>query len=357
MTRPRLRDLGITIGVMPTGIHNAITDVPGVRVGHSTIIADEPRIARTGVTVIFPRDEGVWDNHAFAGFHVLNGNGDFTGTHWIEESGLLTSPIAITNTHQVGIVRDTLVKYLAGQHGVHEWVMPLVGETYDGWLNDINAFHVQPEHVLEAIANASSGAVAEGCVGGGTGMICYDFKGGIGTSSRLVDTPSGRFTVGALVQANHGNRELFRVSGVPVGIEIPTSEVPSGWDEPLQPNSIIVVVATDAPLLPGQCKRIAQRVTIGLARTGCVGHNGSGDLFLAFSTGNNVPNSLTAPHDVKMFPNPHMNELFDGVAEAVEESVINALVAADTTHGFKGHTAYALPHDRLQAAMARYAPR
>lgn len=357
MTRPRLRDLGISIGVLPTGAYNAITDVAGVRVGHSTIIHDEPRIARTGVTVIFPREEGVWDNHAFAGFHVLNGNGDFTGTHWVEESGLLTAPIAITNTHQVGIVRDTIVKFSAEQHGVHEWVMPLVAETYDGWLNDINAFHVQPEHVLAAIANASSGPVGEGCVGGGTGMICYDFKGGIGTSSRLVDTPSGRFTVGALVQANHGNRELFRVSGVPVGIEIPTTDIPSGWDEPLQPNSIIVVVATDAPLLPGQCKRMAQRVTIGLARTGCVGHNGSGDLFLAFSTGNNVPNLLDAPHDVKMFPNPHMNYLFDGVAEAVEEAVINALVAADTTVGFKGRTAYALPHDRLQAAMARYARR
>ncbi|MCA0456357.1 MAG: P1 family peptidase [Chloroflexi bacterium] len=357
MSRPRLRDLGITIGVMPTGTYNAITDVPGVRVGHTTIIADEPRIARTGVTVIFPREEGVWDNHAFAGFHVLNGNGDFTGTHWIEESGLLTSPIAITNTHQVGIVRDTLVQYLTEQHGVHDWVMPLVAETYDGWLNDINAFHVKPEHVLAAVANASSGPVTEGCVGGGTGMICYDFKGGIGTSSRLVDTPSGRFTVGALVQANHGNRELFRVNGVPVGLEIPTTDIPSGWDEPLQPNSIIVIVATDAPLLPGQCKRMAQRVTIGLARTGCVGHNGSGDLFLAFSTGNNVPNLLDAPHDVKMFPNPHMNYLFDGVAEAVEEAVINALVGAETTVGFKGRTAHALPHDRLQAAMARYAPR
>ncbi len=354
MVRPRLRDLGINIGVMPTGQYNAITDVPGVRVGHATIIADEPRIARTGVTVIFPREENIWDNHAFAGFHVLNGNGDFTGTHWIEESGLLTSPIAITNTHQVGIVRDTLVAYSTENESVHEWVMPLVAETYDGWLNDINAFHVKPEHVRSAIANASSGPVAEGCVGGGTGMICYDFKGGIGTSSRLVDTPSGRFTVGALVQANHGNRELFRVDGVPVGREIPTTEIPSGWDEAQEPNSIIVILATDAPLLPGQCKRMAQRVTIGLARTGCVGHNGSGDLFLAFSTGNDIPNHLKAPVSVKMMPNPHMNWLFDGVAEAVEEAVINALVAADTTVGLKGRIAYALPHDRLQAVMQRY---
>src|SRR5690349_8899768 len=232
MTRARLRDLGIIIGNHPTGEFNAITDVAGVRVGHSTLIYDEPRIARTGVTVIMPREEAAWDNQLFAGFHVLNGNGDFTGTHWIDESGLLTTPIAITNTHQVGIVRDTLVRYSVEQHGAHEWVMPMVAETYDGWLNDINAFHVQPEHVMSAVANARSGPVEEGCVGGGTGMICYDFKGGIGTASRLVDTPSGQYTIGALVQANHGDRDLFRVDGVPVGREIPSSVVPSSWDEP-----------------------------------------------------------------------------------------------------------------------------
>lgn len=356
VAKPRLRDLGVNIGVIPTGQYNAITDVAGVRVGHTTIIADEPRIARTGVTVIFPREEPIWDHHCFAGFHVLNGNGDFTGTHWIDESGLLTTPIAITNTHQVGIVRDTLVRYSVEQHGAHEWVMPLVAETYDGWLNDINAFHVQPEHVMSAVANARSGPVEEGCVGGGTGMICYDFKGGIGTASRLVDTPSGRYTIGALVQANHGDRELFRVDGVPVGREIPSSVIPSSWDEPQQPGSIIVILATDAPLLPGQCRRLAQRVTIGLARTGSVGHNGSGDLFLAFTTGNLIRNNLQAPIEVKMMPYPHMNWLFDGVAEAVEEAVINALVAADTTVGVRGHKAYALPHDLLQAAMQRYKP-
>lgn len=354
MQRARLRDLGITIGLLPTGQHNAITDVPGVSVGHCTIIHDEPRVARTGVTVIFPREEPIWFDHAFAGFHVLNGNGDFTGTHWIEESGLLTTPIAITNTHQVGIVRDTLVRDSTERHGVHEWVMPLVAETYDGWLNDINAFHVTPEHVYEAIADARSGQVAEGCVGGGTGMICYDFKGGIGTASRLVDTPSGHFTIGALVQANHGDRQQFRVDGVPVGRELSYEVIPSPWDQPQQAGSIIVILATDAPLLPGQCRRLAQRATIGLARTGCVGHNGSGDLFLAFSTAAHIPHHHGQPHEVKMLPPPHMNPLFDGVAEAVEEAVINALTAAETTTGYQGHAAHALPLDRLVEVMRKY---
>lgn len=354
MGRARLRDLGITIGTIPTGKHNAITDVPGVRVGHSTIIHDDPRIARTGVTVIFPRAEPIWDNHAFAGFHVLNGNGDFTGTHWIDEAGLLTTPIAITNTNQVGLVRDVLVEYSAHEHGVEEWVMPLVAETFDGWLNDINGFHVKREHVYEAIAKASDGPVEEGCVGGGTGMICYEFKGGIGTSSRLVTTPSGQFTVGVLVQANHGDRTLFRVDGVPVGRELHSGVVPVPAEPPKQAGSIIVIVATDAPLLPGQCRRLAQRATIGLARTGCVGHNGSGDLFLAYSTGNTVPYEHHEPYDVQMLPQPQMNPLFDGVAEATEEAVINALTAAETMVGYKGRTVHALPLDELQMIMRKY---
>jgi D-aminopeptidase len=354
MRRARLRDLGITIGTKPAGKFNAITDVPGVRVGHCTVIHDEPRVARTGVTVIFPREEPIWFDHAFAGFHVLNGNGDFTGTHWIEEAGLLTTPIAMTNTHQVGLVRDTLVHYSTKQHGIHEWVMPLVAETYDGFLNDINAFHLKPEHVYAAIADAKSGAVAEGCVGGGTGMICYDFKGGIGTASRLVDTPSGRYTVGALVQANHGDRHLLRVEGVPVGRELNDDVVAPPWDRPRQSGSIIVILATDAPLLPGQCRRLAQRATIGLARTGCVGHNGSGDLFLAFSTANHIPHSDGQPHEIRMLPHSHMNPLFDGVAEAVEEAVINALTAAETTTGYQGHTVHALPLDDLVRVMRKY---
>ena len=355
MAKPRLRDLGIHMGVIPTGRYNAITDVAGVRVGHATLIADEPRMARTGVTVIFPREEPIWDHHCFAGFHVLNGNGDFTGTHWIDESGLLTTPIAITNTHQVGMVRDTLVRYSVEQFGAHEWVMPLVAETYDGWLNDINAFHVQPEHVLSAIANAHGGAVEEGCVGGGTGMICYDFKGGIGTASRLVDTPSGRYTVGALVQANHGDRALFRVDGVPVGREVPTSLIPSSWDEPEQPGSIIVILATDAPLLPGQCRRLAQRVTIGLARTGSVSGNGSGDLFLAFSTANQHAADPSEPtRTVATVPNDRMDPLFTATVQAVEEAIINALVANQSMTGRDNRRVDALPHDRIRALLGKY---
>ncbi|MEZ4667105.1 MAG: P1 family peptidase [Anaerolineae bacterium] len=355
MTRARLRDLGILIGKLPTGKYNAITDVPGIRVGHCTVVHDEPRVARTGVTIIFPRtDTTIWDDHCFAAFHVLNGNGDLTGTHWIEESGLLTAPIAITNTHQVGVVRDTIVKYSTEQHGVKDWVMPLVAETYDGHLNDINGFHVQPEHVLQAIADAKSGVVDEGCVGGGTGMICYDFKAGIGTSSRIVPTPCGQFTVGVLVQANHGDREQLRVNGVPVGKVINEKVVESPWYEPLQAGSIIIVVATDAPLIAGQCRRLAQRATIGLARTGAVGHNGSGDIFLAFSTGNHMPNHQKSLFDVKMLPQNQMNSLFDGVAEAVEEAIVNSLTAAETVTGYKDQTVYAIPLDLLKQTMDKY---
>jgi D-aminopeptidase len=354
MTRVRLRDLGIGIGTLPTGKYNAITDVAGVRVGHHTLIYDKPRIARTGVTIIMPREEAAWDNHCFAGFHVLNGNGDFTGTHWLEESGLLTTPIGLTNTHQVGLVRDTLVEY-EFQHKKEEYfALPLVAETYDGWLSDINGFHLKAEHVYQAIEHAASGVIDEGCVGGGTGMICYDFKGGIGTSSRVVNTHSGQFTVGALVQANHGDRSLFRVDGVPVGREIDFEHTPSSWDEPPAGSSIIVIIATDAPLLPMQCKRLAQRATIGLARTGCVGHNGSGDLFLAFATGNDVPAAHKKPYSVKMLPHVQMNTLFEATAEAVEEAVLNALTAAETTTGYKGRTAYALPLDELQRVIQKY---
>jgi D-aminopeptidase len=357
MARPRLRDLGITIGRMPTGPHNAITDVGDVLVGHCTVVYDEPRIARTGVTVIFPREEPIWYNHVFAGFHVLNGNGDFTGTHWLEESGQLTTPIGLTNTHEVGVVRDALVKYSAEEHGVRQWVLPLVAETFDGWLNDINAFHLTEDHVLQAIDHANSGPVAEGNVGGGTGMICYEFKGGIGTSSRVVTTPSGQYTIGALVQANHGVRDLFRVDGVPVGREISHEVIPAARRIPAIAGSIIVIIATDAPLLSMQCRRLAQRATIGLARTGCLGHNGSGDLFLAFSTGNALPPNQKTPFNIKMLPHDQMDPLFEGTAEAVEESVLNALVAAETMTGFQGRIAYGLPTDGLQQVMQRYARR
>ncbi|MBE0690542.1 MAG: P1 family peptidase, partial [Anaerolineae bacterium] len=277
MGRARLRNLGINIGVMPTGEYNAITDVPGVRVGHCTLIYDEPRVARTGVTVIQPRGGAVWDDQVFAGFHSFNGNGDFTGTHWLDESGLLTTPIALTNTHQVGVVRDALIAYEFEMRNVEDFALPLVAETYDGWLNDINAFHLKSEHVSCALENAATGPVEEGNVGGGTGMICHEFKGGVGSSSRIAETENGDYVVGAFVQSNYGRRHLLRVDGVPVGRELGYDRVPSARTAPVE-GSIIVILATDAPLLPTQCKRLAQRAVAGLARVGCIGHNGSGDL-------------------------------------------------------------------------------
>jgi D-aminopeptidase len=359
MNRQRLRDLGISIGKYPTVAHNAITDVPGVRVGHTTLIYDEPSIARTGVTVILPREEnvgGIGRDHAFAGFHSFNGNGEMTGIHWLNESGLLTSPIAITSTHYVGIAHQALVEYSA-KHGFAEtWSLPVVAETYDGFLNDCNTFHLKPAHVFEAIANATNGPVAEGCVGGGTGMICHDFKGGIGTSSRLVETKSGTFALGVLVQANYGDRDYLRADGVPIGKHIPEASAPiPDWDDMLRPpiagSSIIIVVATDAPLLPVQCKRLAQRATVGLARVGGNGTNGSGDLFLAFSTANHIPNNVGSPLDVKMLPHVQMNELFEATAEAVEEAILNALCMATTMTGLRGRTVHALPLDELVRVM------
>jgi len=266
MTRARLRDLGITIGNLPPGPHNAITDVPGIWVGHTTLIYDEPRLARTGVTVILPRQGDIWRNNAFAGYHTFNGTGELTGTHWLNESGLLCYPIGLTNSHQVGLVRDSFVAY-AKEHGYSDSsALAVAAETYDGWLNDIDAFHLTKAHVYQALTTAKSGPMAEGNVGGGTGMICHDFKGGIGTASRLVDSPSGRYVVGALVQANYGDRHQLRVDGVPVGQKIGPEQVPLPWEESPQGGSIIVIIATDAPLLPVQCKRLAQRATVGLAR-------------------------------------------------------------------------------------------
>jgi D-aminopeptidase len=349
MTRARLRDLGIAIGTLPTGSYNAITDVPGVWVGHCTLIYDEPRVARTGVTVIMPREGTIWEDNAFAGFHSFNGCGEMTGLPFIEEFGLLTSPIAIT-------------EYGVDKHGGFAFKLPVAAETYDGWLNDIDAFHLRAEHVHQALDSARGGPVAEGNVGGGTGMLCHDFKGGIGTSSRLVEAPGGRYTVGALVQTNYGDRSLFRVDGVPVGREIGPEHTPTPRGEPVAAQmpavqgSIIVVVATDAPLLPVQCKRLARRATVGLARVGGVGHNSSGDIFLAFATGNHLPAQLEAPLELKMLPHQFLNVFFDAVAEAVEEAILNALTAAETMTGFQGHTAHALPLDELQRVMAKYRP-
>ena len=354
MTRARLRDLGITIGGLPTGPYNAITDVPGIRVGHSTLIYDEPRVARTGVTVIVPREGDILVDQCYAGFHSFNGNGEMTGMHWLEESGLLGSPIAITNTHQVGVVRDALVEHEWARHPDVRWLLPVVAETYDGRLNDINAFHVTKEHVFAALAAAASGPVAEGNVGGGTGMICHEFKGGIGTASRVAGTGGAVYTVGVLVQANYGSRPDLRVDGVPIGRRIPVTSVPGVWTKPSTSGSIIVVVATDAPLLPTQCKRLAQRATVGLSRVGGYGHNGSGDLFLAFSTGNHVPREADDPVAVRMLPNHRMDALFRATAEAVEESILNALTAAETMTGYEGRTVYALPLDQLEEMMRRH---
>ena len=304
----RARDHGIVIGRLRPGPFNAITDVTGVRVGHTTLIrGDGPRVVgegpvRTGVTVIVPHDGDPFVEPVFAGCHRLNGNGELTGLEWVRESGFLTSPIAITNTHSVGVVHDALIAHAVRHHrpGAEFWSLPVVGETYDGVLNDINGFHVRPEHLDTALDGATGGPVVEGAVGGGTGMICHEFKGGIGTASRLVAATDGEWAVGALVQANYGSRDLLRIDGVPIGEAIPTTEVPSPWDAAMAlaraagtgghaapgAGSIIVVLATDAPLLPHQCERLAQRAGLGIARMGGIASTSSGDIFIAFATGN-----------------------------------------------------------------------
>ncbi len=357
MSRARLRDLGIIIGSLPTGPLNAITDVPGVWVGHRTLIYDQPRLARTGVTVILPRSGQIWQDNACAAYHTFNGTGEMTGVHWLAESGLLCYPIAITNTHQVGTAHKALVAYGQEKGLTRYSALPVVAETLDRWLNDIDAFHITEEHVYEALESAGPGPVAEGNVGGGTGMICHDFKGGIGTASRVVESKSGSYLVGVLVQANHGDRLDLRVDGVPVGREIDSQQVPLPWDTPRHASSIIMVVATDAPLLPGQCRRLAKRATLGLARTGGMGYNSSGDIFIAFATGNHIPGETQELLDIKMLPHHHLDIFFRAVAEAVEEAILNALTSAETMTGYQGHTAYALPLDELQAVMAKYRPK
>jgi D-aminopeptidase len=367
----RARDLGIRIGELPPGPLNGITDVAGVRVGHATIVrGDGPLIVgqgpvRTGVTVIQPRSGLARDEPCFAGCHRLNGNGELTGLEWIREAGMLTTPVAITNTHSVGVVRDALIAAEVGARTDTEdyWALPVVGETYDGVLSDINGFHVTLEHVREALADARGGAVAEGAVGGGTGMICHGFKGGIGTASRIVPQVAGGYCVGVLVQANYGRRDRLRVDGVPVGQAISADAVPEPGVQARMPpgaGSIIVVVATDAPLLPGQCARLAQRAGLGLARAGGTGDDSSGDLFVCFATGNRgLPRLDYAPGKpvavpVAMVANPYLGVLFEAVIEATEEAILNALVAARTMTGRDGIVAHALEHDRLRAAMRSY---
>lgn len=355
MTRVRLRDLDIQIGELPTGSNNAITDVPDVWVGHHTLIYDQPRTARTGVTVILPRSDNSREDHLYAGAYALNGNGEMTGLTWLEESGLLGSPIAITNTNQVGLARDALAEYAVRQHNGKGFRLPVAAETWDGWLNDIDAFHLKKEHVFKALETAGPGLVAEGNVGGGAGMICHDFKGGIGTSSRRVKTKSGAYTVGALVQANHGDRRDLRLDGVPVGRLIGPEVTPLPWEESQSAGSIIVVLATDAPLIDSQCKRLARRAAIGIGRVGGVGHNTSGDIFLAFSTGNHIFADQETPHHVQMLPQQQMNALFYGAIDAVEESIFNAMCMAETMVGFKKRIVHELPLNELKQLMVDHA--
>jgi D-aminopeptidase len=358
----RARDLGIEVGRGRPGPMNAITDVAGVRVGFTTVVSGEA--VRTGVTLIVPHDGNAWEEPLFAGAHRLNGNGELTGLEWIRESGMLMSPIGLTNTHSVGVVRDALVE-LDVRDRTHPdrpfWALPVVGETWDGVLNDVNGMHVRREHVLEAYEGASDGPVAEGNVGSGTGMICHEFKGGIGTSSRMLDPDAGGYTLGVLVQANHGRRDRLAINGAPVGAEIPVSEVPAPGPAAAGAGSIIVVVATDAPLLPGQCRRVAQRASFGIARTGGVGEHWSGDLLLAFSTANRgLPASemgaatpLTV--SVEMLADAHVDPLFDAAIEATEEAILGALLAAETMTGRNGLTAHAIDPDALVAALERHA--
>jgi len=380
--RPRAHDLGVPIAGT-RGQLNGITDVGGVEVGHTTLISGTGQLivgtgpVRTGVTVIHPRGRANGDPVLGAWF-TLNGNGEMTGTTWVEESGVVEGPIAITNTHSVGVVRDAIIAWQMRRPGSQPWALPIVAETYDGFVSDINGFHVKPEHVFTALDGARAGAVQEGNVGGGTGMVCLQFKGGIGTASRTVDIADGSYTVGVLVQCNFGGRPTFQVAGVPVGQEItdfkpcfalsdvaippgararrcadarPSPSAGAGEDGA---GSIIVVIATDAPLLPHQLKRIATRASLGVARTGGVGENGSGDIFLAFSTANARAAESDGVRTVQMLPNDLMNPLFHATVAATEEAILSAMLAAETMEGANGLRIHALPLDRLRTAMAKY---
>jgi len=363
----RAREAGINIGRIPPGPNDAITDVDGVRVGHSTVMrGDGPLVVgegpvRTGVTVICPREGWTREEPVFAGCHRFNGNGEMTGLEWIREAGILDTPVAITNTHSVGVVRDALIAAEFEDNTGEYWCLPVVAETYDGTLNDINGQHVIVEHVREALADVRSGPVAEGSVGGGTGMICHEFKGGIGTASRKLTGDEGGWTVGALVQANYGSRRMLRVDGAPVGRVLTTERVPSPYedgDTQAQPGtgSIIVILATDAPLLPIQCDRLARRASIGLGRAGGGCDDGSGDIFFAFATGNRgIPPSgmsgASATVPTRMVTNVYMTPLFHAAAEATEAAILNALLAAGTITGRGGITAHGLTSDLLLGAL------
>jgi D-aminopeptidase len=355
--KPRARDLGVPIDGTP-GPFDAITDVRGVEVGHTTLISGSGPLVvgkgpvRTGVTVIHPRGKNSNDP-VFGAWFTLNGNGEMTGTTWLEESGLLEGPIAITNTHSVGVAHSAVLQWQVNRPGMQPWGLPIVAETYDGGLNDINGFHVKPEHVIAALDGAAAGRVEEGNVGGGTGMVCHGFKGGIGTASRKLDATAGGYTVGVLVQCNHGSRRELRIAGVPVGAEI-SDLMPGAAPPGDELGSIIVVVATDAPLLPHQLKRIATRVSLGIGRMGGYGGNSSGDIFIAFSTANPRAASDTGTASVTMLPNARMNALFFATVQATEAAIVNALLAAETMTGANDRRVHAMPLDRVRAIMARY---
>lgn len=375
--KPRARDLGVPFEGTP-GRLNAITDISGVEVGQVTLISGDGKLVvgsgpvRTGVTIILPRGRASTDP-VFAGWFALNGNGEMTGTTWVEESGFLEGPVGITNTHSVGVVRDAVVDWMVRRPTGQPWALPVVAETYDGLLNDVNGFHVKREHAIRALDGASNGPVAEGAVGGGTGMVCFGFKGGIGTASRKLDAQSGGYTVGVLVQCNAGRRSELRIAGVPVGREIndltpcqtihglagrmrqcdataatPTDQRQDGM------GSIIVVVATDAPLVANQLHRLAVRAALGVGVTGGKGENSSGDLMIAFSTANPRAAQDTGIVRAEILPNARMNPLFYATLQATEEAVVNAMVGAETMTGANGVRVYALPHDRLRSALRKY---
>jgi D-aminopeptidase len=355
--KPRARDLGVPFDGTP-GTNNAITDVKGVEVGHTTLISGSGKLkvgegpVRTGVTAILPRGKESQDP-VFGGWFTLNGNGEMTGTTWVEDSGFVDGPIMITNTHSVGVVRDAVIAWKVKQ-GTPDmegyfWSLPVVAETWDGYLNDINGFHVKPEHVFHALDSAHSGPVEEGNVGGGTGMICNEFKGGIGTASRVLDAKHGGYTVGVLVQCNYGSRAELRIAGVPVGKEIPKLPA-SGKDV----GSIIIVVATDAPLIPTQLKRVARRASLGLGRDGSYSGDGSGDIFIAFSAANPGVGDRKSVQDLKMLPNDSLDPIFLATVQATEEAIVNAMVAAETMTGINDRTVIALPHEKLREVLRKY---
>jgi len=361
----RSRDLGIPFSGMP-GTNNAITDVAGVTVGHSTIIQGSGKKIlgkgpiRTGVTAVLPRGKNSLQDPVFAGWYSLNGNGEMTGTTWIEESGLLEGPVMITNTHSVGVVRDAVIKWRIDEGepdpSGYWWSLPVVAETYDGFLNDINGFHVQDSHVFEALNTAKNGQVTEGNVGGGTGMMCHGFKGGIGTASRVFSIRENEYTLGVLVQANYGARKDLTIAGVPVGKEITDLKRERNSNKNFNEGdgSIIVVLATDVPLMSHQLKRLARRVPLGIARVGTVAHDGSGDIFIAFSTANDGDGFPSEIVQVEMVPNGLLNPVFEATVHATEEAIINALIAAETMKGADDNLAHALPHDRLVQILKKY---